>query len=289
MDREKQEENEVKIVDFLENNWWNNKRSDEVFVPDDWTVSMIWWVVNHINDLLRTNKKISFLEVWIGTWIIIKYFLTNYNNKVKKIVWLDIVSEAVENAKENLEWLDSKGVCSLDVSDLLKWYNSEIMGIVDFIYACLPQVRFVWTSEERKKIVDYYAHYYDDTDFKKLKFNDFGLWLNEQTIIEAKEKTPNSDILLNLAWRVNIKILFEMFDKYWYTPEIMYEKIIPQHNWTDLRMFVEIEKSGLCECEFFEDEEWTVPISAHVAEERRKLNKLVCHKIYVIKWIPKKS
>lgn len=287
VNNELQRSYEEEVIDFLEQNWWNHTRSDEVFVPDDWSISMMVWVINQILEILEFKGKFSFLEVGIWTWIIIKYFLSNFRSCINNIVWLDIVPEAVNNAKENLTWLDADNVCTLEVSNLLKDFNWEILKCLDFMYACLPQVKFLWKEEE--KPADFFAHYYEWDEFLKLEFDKFGLWLNEQTIIEAKKKSPELDILLNLAWRIPKNILFEMFENHWYSPKIMYEKIIPQHNWTDLRMFVDLEKKWLCTCEFFEDEDGKIKINAQEAEERSRMNKLVCHKIYVVKWIPKKA
>jgi hypothetical protein len=68
---------------------------------------------------------------------------------------------------------DNPDKIDLHVSNLLKGYNSKILDNLDFIYACLPQVRFVGTKEERNKIVDFYAHYYEDEEFKNFEFNKF--------------------------------------------------------------------------------------------------------------------
>lgn len=262
-------------------------RKESTFIPDDWTVSMIVWVIKHVNDLLRYKDWISLMELWVWEWVIVKYFLSNYSDKINKIVWLDICSGAIDDASDNLKSVIdiNPEKVELKVSNLLKNYNSQIIDKLDFVYACLPQVRYIGSEEDRAKIKDFYAHYYENKWFEHLEYDKYGLWLIEQTIIEASLSTRNSDILLNLAWRVSKEVLFDLFYKYWYSPEIMYEKIIPQHEWTELWMYVNLEKDWLCIPEFFEDTEWMKTISAEVAEKRRKEKQPVFHKIFVIKWV----
>lgn len=279
-----QDKVEKEVRDYLYKfNFWN--RQESTFIPDDWTVSMIVWVIKHVDWLLQYKDKISLIELWVWEWSIVKYIFSNYKDKINKIVWLDICDKAVSDANIHLESLmkDNPDKIDLHVSNLLKGYNSKILDNLDFIYACLPQVRFVGTKEERNKIVDFYAHYYEDEEFKNFEFNKFWLGLIEQTLKESSINARNQDILLNLAWRIPKEILFDLFHRYWYSPEIMYEKLIPQHWGTSLDMFIDLEEKWLCKPEFFDEE--GIKITAQKAKNMIWDWLKVFHKIYVIKGI----
>jgi hypothetical protein len=107
--------------------------------------------------------------------------------------------------------------------------------------------------------------------------------LIEQTLKESSINARNQDILLNLAWRIPKEILFDLFHRYWYSPEIMYEKLIPQHWGTSLDMFIDLEEKWLCKPEFFDEE--GIKITAQKAKNMIWDWLKVFHKIYVIKGI----
>lgn len=269
------------INEFLrENSWlWNE---NEVFTPDEWTKAIITAI---FKKLKSKNSQLSIMEIGMWSGIIMKFILQHLRKKVDIIIWTDVVEEAVNSSKRNLEWINDEGKWILLLSNLLNDIRDEVIEILDIMYACLPQVIL---PEWSQRPDDYYAHYYDSDLFEDYEFNKYGFWLLEATIKDFSERSSNAEIYMNFAWRINLETINWLFEKYWYIPDVAYEKIIPQCPTTDLWMFVELEKTNPeALWEFYEDQEWTKIISAKEAEDKRKNWIEIFHKIYVIKWTPK--
>lgn len=274
------------IVNFLERNS-NEEKSEKVFKPDEWTVAILTAILKILSEKYNEKKgeKVSILEVGVWTGRNLKFLLENYKQKIKKLFWTDLIEEAIIDSEKCIKELNEDGKCELILSNLLKDVPKKILDILDFMYACIPQVML---PEGSKRPEDYYAHYYDKEEFKAFIYNKFGFWLLEKYISQSSVNAPWVDIVMNVSWRINKSIINSMFNSYWYTAEYVYDKIIPQCAETELWMYVELENENRSSVwEFYEDAEGRIIISAELAEKRRKDNMPVYHRIYVVKGVPK--
>lgn len=280
--------NTENVIQFLEEeNIWERK-SKEVFTPDDWSVAILTAVLKILSEKYDDNwKKVSLLEVWVWSWINLKFLLKNCKDKINKLFWTDLIQEAIYDTEKTIEWLNDDNKCELILSNLLASVPKKVFEIIDFMYACIPQVIL---PEGAPRPHDYYAHYYDKEEFKNFIYNKFGFWLLEKYISQSSVNAPWVDLVMNVSWRINKSIINSMFENYWYEAEYVYDKIIPQCAETELWMYVDLEKENKSSVwEFYEDAEGKIKITAELAEKRRKDNMPIYHRIYVVKGVPIKK
>lgn len=280
--------NKGNVEQFLEDeNIWERK-SKEVFTPDDWSVAILKAVLKILSEKFDKKwRKISLLEVWVWSWINLKFLLKNCKDKINKLFWTDLIQEAIADTEKTIEWLNNDEKCELILSNLLESIPKKVLEIVDFMYACIPQVIL---PEWAERPHDYYAHYYDRKEFNSFIYNKFGFWLLEKYISQSSVNAPWVDLVMNVSGRINKSIINSMFENYWYKAEYVYDKIIPQCAETELWMYVELEKENKTSVwDFYEDLEGKNKITAEQAEKRRKENMPVFHRMYVVKWVPKNT
>lgn len=248
---------------------------DFAFTPDDWNKVIQTWAYNY-NIKYGLEWKNCF-EVWVWTAINVIYILMNFN--VLKINWSDIEAKVVELAQYNVNkyWKNPEKF-RWYVSNLLKDLSWDVKSQIQFLIACIPQAYEVaWDMD----IPDKVAHVYPKKLFKHNKYNDKWLGLNG-TLVEEASQARIPHIMLNIAWRVWENTWIEMFENYWYSPEIMYKERIIQCPTTSLRCFEDIEQKTGDECVFYPDKTWKGTIGAYEAEYRRRHKKEVYHDLSAI-------
>ena len=174
----------------------------------------------------------------------------------------------------------------LGVSDLLDGFR-QVEGDsepLDFIFACIPQVRLPADGSARP---DQLAHYYSGPVPKGFEeFDHYDMTLNARLLMQAAAhlQPGSGKIILNLAGRVPMEVLEKMFSQTGFRDlSILNEAVIHQHSGTRLTDFIKQEEALGITFEFF-----SCPncggerISAKQAQELIDSNLPVFHKLYVI-------
>lgn len=259
-----------------------------VFPPDWWSETQLT-PVSH--EVANSDKPLNILE--LGTWsgFNLLYLIINFFEKRKlwKLIWSDIVKEAVDTTRSNIESLNMEWLTyELFTSD---WFNNispEALEWLDIMFACLPQVYLPWYKGWPIDL----SNYYIKENYKDSKYNEIWFWLIEKIIKQAIDKISNTKLLMNVSWRINQKVIKSLFEEIWYNIKIAYEQIIPHHKGTKLWMYEDIELvyGEDYVWEFYEDPEWKKQISVKEAEYLRKnydkYGKEIYHPLYVIGWTP---
>lgn len=258
------------------------------FRPDEWTEAFQ-------RGLLKSglNGK-SVYEVGVGTGINVQHLIERCGARV--VYGSDIDSRLIPLAQRNVQkLLDGRSLQFIPISgstNLLDIQNDELRQQIrretlGAVVACLPQA---FQPADAQPGPDDAAHYYPQEYFSEMPFNSFALGLNEALLAQARERHPRTSVILNLAGRVGLSRLLEMFKSNGYRPEIVHEERIPQCPTTNLGYFVDLERllqtagAVSSRCEFFD--ETGQEIGAREAEERRRASRPVFHNIYVIKGDP---
>ncbi len=268
----------------------NGKVDDKaIFDSDWWTLAITKSAKNEIDVTYEKSwETVSAMELGTWHWWAVKILLITCNDKINKIYWTDIVENAITVARENLKEVDIDGKSEFIVSDGLNSVPEEVLAILNFSFACLPQV--IFTLDKKLLPEDHFAHYVDPEKYNEQAFNRYWYWLIEKTIKEFRMKNSKASILYNFAWRISKDIIFALYESCWYTPEIVYNEMVEQCETTELWMFVDLEKTEPeALWEFYEDIEGKKIITAEMAENRRKGNLPVYHRMYVVKWVPKEK
>ncbi|MGW0828598.1 class I SAM-dependent methyltransferase [Streptomyces sp. NPDC002845] len=163
------------------------------------------------------------------------------------------------------------------------------VAMADAVVACLPQVpdpgdamyaRFraahlQTVADGRRRVDDHVAHYYSWAEFNDYPFNSVGLGLIEALLSRGEQYAPRAQVILNLGCRIGKGTLLQLFRSHGYRPEELASQIVRQDEDTDISFFVTLEAAMRgtghekdFECEFYADEEGTLPISATEAKER---------------------
>jgi SAM-dependent methyltransferase len=274
-----------KKAEYIKKN--GKTKNKKIFDSDGWSLAIWKATGNEIDKIFKEEwRQVSFMELGTWKWTIPILMIQEYNDKLLTVVWTDIVPDAIELARELVKDIDRDNKCEFIVSDWLKDVPQRILDILDFNVACLPQVKF--TLDKQLLPDDHFAHFVDWEKFKDQDFERFWFWLIEKTIKDFRMKNSKANILYNFAWRISKDIIFALYESCWYTPEIVYNEMVVQCETTELWMFVDLEKSEPeALWEFYEDIEGKIKITAEMAENRRKDNMSVYHRMYVVKWVPK--
>ncbi len=274
-------------------------RPEHAFKPDPWTDVLLAGLMQ-----LDLSGK-TLVEIGVGTGVN-PIALLLHNPEIAQIWGSDIDALnsllAIENVRRILSdrpELAKKYRGVFGGHNLLSWQHGLLPeGSVDVLYACIPQVQKP-DHYHGTPPPDAEAHEFDpkliDPRWKHAAdFQPFSLGLNFQLLCEARKclRPGKGEIILNLAGRCSKAVLFEMFTKAHYTPRVIHEAIVPQHELTKLQELVKGEKflrkttrPGFC-YEFFADAAATEKINAAQAEKRRVKREPLFHKIYVIAGVP---
>ena len=182
---------------------------------------------------------------------------------------------AEQNIRNNCPWFRGEPIHG--PVDLLKKEGQLIVGDLDAVIGCIPQVPKREMMSARK-LADYY-----NPDQYFSKWNTFGLGLIEALLHQAQEALkPRGRVLLTLAGRTGRARLLDLFQQAGYEPEMILAELVRQDQTTSLASLREVEKGLLEPFEFFSDASGKKKISAEEAEIRRKRGKVVYHYVYVI-------
>lgn len=253
------------------------------FMPDQWTKAFC-------KGLQKADLKDAVVgEVGVGTGAVSIYLLAT-RPEIAKIYGADIDGRLTKLAEENVTNLlngdGHKFSPHHGNHSLLDWVTETKVKFDAFI-ACIPQMKRPDPSIINGQ-ADVFAHYYDPACVPASTYNRYDLGLNHNFLRQAQEHLPEGGkVIVNLAGRPSLKVLFELFTDTGFVPRVIHEEIIPQHSGTRLTEMVEDERNSAklgkpIFFEFFADAEATKRISAAEAHSLLCGGDEVFHKIYVI-------
>ncbi|OGJ51966.1 hypothetical protein A2335_01695 [Candidatus Peregrinibacteria bacterium RIFOXYB2_FULL_32_7] len=262
------------------------------FVPDAWTTTFQEGLLADKSEIV--GKRL--LEVGVGTGAMAIFGLTKL--EVAHYYGSDLDPNLPTLASQNIERIcpdeASRFMPILGSTNLLTPVDKNNRSIIletDIVIACIPQAI---RPPDKEVCFDDLAHYYPGNLFENYQFNSLALGLNEALLeqfmsVVRETKDYNKRIYLNIAGRVGLENIKELFKSHGLTSEIVHQVVIPQCPSTSLQFFVDIETASTdnaFKCEFYSDPEGNCQISANEAEKRRLQKDPVFHKLYVIKGIP---
>lgn len=248
------------------------------FIPDRWTAAFLRGLV-----LLAPEWKSKRVwEVGVGTGVNLillndapcrEYYFSDFDPRCTQL--------ALENVSSNgLDLIRYRALTG--PWDLVTPPNGAWVPNVDVVFACIPQVPADFDLTQGDNI----AHYYCPRRYPNSRLHACGLGLNEELLKQARRVlSSRGSVVLNLGGRPGIERLKEMYVTCGYVPRVAHEEIIPQHHETSLESLAVLEENGHTQFEFFEDEAARMRINARTAEERRKRELPLFHKIYVIEGV----
>ena len=255
----------------------------ETFRPDD-----EWAQVLRVG-LERADLSGRGIEIGVGAGVNLISVLDRYAS-ITNLWGSDIDAHVAQLAALNVRAVSGipseKFTPILGSSDLLDGFRNVEgnSAALDFIFACIPQVRLPADGSARP---DQLAHYYSGPVPEGFEeFDHYDMTLNARLLMQAGDHlTPGSGkIILNLAGRVPLEVLKKMFAQTGFGElSILNEAIIHQHTGTRLTDFIKQEKEQGITFEFFSCPECgSEPISAKQAQALIDSGLPAFHKLYVI-------
>lgn len=253
------------------------------FIPDNWSKALL----RGLEKLDVAGKNV--LEPGIGSGINLAYLANRQRSKRPKSLWGgDYDQRMAPVAARNIDRMltpEERSIVHLCEGNLslIAWAERHNVR-PDIVYGCLPQVpcpKGVHLGEG-----DSFSHYYD-VNHHEAEIDDFGLGLQVLLLQEAKALlAKNGSVVLNLGGRPGIDLLMRMFRTNGFDPQILHQKIIQQHEGTNLEPLA-LRESLMQEItghqfEFFGNADGDEKINATEARRRKDKGEHVYHSIYVI-------
>ncbi|CAA0098787.1 Uncharacterised protein [BD1-7 clade bacterium] len=211
------------------------------------------------------NKVIYEVGVGIGTNIL---FLLNHA-KPAQLYFSDIDKRLTEFTYENLQRTCPQHLHRCrpifgNIDLIAQQLSQPELGQLDAIIACIPQV---FCEPSDLACNDFSAHFYNGSTHTCSAHHSIGLGLNHSLLHQAKQRSPQSDVILNLSGRFGSEPLLALFNDCGYQPSLIHEARVQQCTTTGLDFFIRAEQQGY-NCEFYADKNSTNPITAQEAAQR---------------------
>jgi hypothetical protein len=238
--------------------------------------------------LSKTTLIGEVYEVGVGVGVNAIYILAHHKGVTR--MWASDLDENVAAVAERnvnaVSGIPNDKFRALEGSaDLLSVFKERFgtKAPLNTIVACIPQVRL---PAKGSTLTDKLAHYYSGpvpVGFEEIDHYD--MTLNGRLLAQASEHlTPGEGrVILNLAGRVPLSVLQNMFNQTGYSCKVLHEAVIPQHQGTRLDDFIEQEDKLNIRFEFYDTPCCGQPnLSAKMAQLLIDAGTTVYHKLYVM-------
>lgn len=258
------------------------------FAPDAWSFHLL----QALRDQDLQGRRV--LEVGVGTGFV-ALCLLRAQPRIERLYAADIDPRLTALAGRNAaRILDRHGQDRFQpwsgANNLLTWFAEANLPRPDVIYGCVPQVVLPQGTQLDSR--DNGANYYPAEEFPS-RYNRVSLGLNDHLLRQARDVlAPGGRVVLNLAGRVGLDTLCDLFERRGYRPRVLRETVVPQHAETSLEPYALVEEETHhaphpVRFRFFVDdaEGGRRSVDARTAEALRQAGEPCFHHLYAIEGV----